>query len=692
MLEHPLTYPVNENDARGALFDGNPQHPLEVSQLQFQQGRGVQSRGGIDEFVRVQVDFDGAFACPCGCSLIVTGFEGLLEGALAPGIDFLLQDGRHRGQVTLVRLRLIPRHQRHEALRLHRDFKPRFVLNHHLRSGENCRDDPRAHLVEEPHPLTDLEFVCVHGTKISRGTKPYFCPPDQMTMKHFIAFALLAACTLAAAQVTEKTVVRALKELDAAFAQSIEDYHIPALGVAVVHEGQIRFAKAYGFSNTETGSRADEHTLFAVASNTKAFTAAALAQLVDDGALSWDDRVRDHLPWFTLYDPYVSEAMRVRDLLCHRTGLATFSGDLLWYGTDHSREDVLRAMRHLEPTMGFREGFGYSNLMYMAAGSVIEAVTGEPWDERVQRELLAPLGMERSVLSTVDLAGRDNVAAPHNWREGRNEPIDWVNWDNVGPAGSLISSATEMAAWMQVQLDSGRVAATGKRLWSADRTREMWTLHTPQPVSAWWNANLPSVHMRGYGLGWEVYDLEGYQIVAHSGGYDGMISRQVLVPEAELGIILLTNNNNSLPWAWGFDAISRLLGSEEPTEVVPLLLEFLREEEAHPASVLPERIENAPASLPLSAYAGTYTDRMYGDLVIAWENEELLIDFTHTELFKGTLSPWHFDTFKLTWTTKMMLPEGTATFVLDAEGRPERVEIVVENPDFDFTELKFVRN
>ncbi len=493
------------------------------------------------------------------------------------------------------------------------------------------------------------------------------------------------------AQVPSKTVNKALKSLDAAFAQSIADYHIPALGVAVVHEGEVVFAKSYGLADAAQGTPADEHTLFAVASNTKAFTAAALAQLVDEGRVDWDDPVRKYLPWFTLYDPFVSEAMRVRDLLCHRSGLATFSGDLLWYGTDHSREDVLRAMRHLVPTSGFRTEFGYSNLMYMAAGSVIEAVTGEDWAERVKRELLEPLGMQRSVLSTRDLGQTENVAAPHNWQGDRNAPIDWVNWDNVGPAGSLISSPTDMARWMQVQLDSGRIAGTTERLWSAQRTREMWTMHTPQPVSPWWNANMPSVHFRGYGLGWELYDLEGYQIVAHSGGYDGMISRQVLVPEAELGIILLTNNNNSLPWAWGFDAVTRLLGSDAPTELVPLLLAYQQGEEANPTSPLPPQVADAPSSRDHADYAGTYTDRMYGDVEVVWTGEGLRIDFTHTPLFKGTLTHYHYDTFRLDWTTEMMLPEGTATFVVGADGQVSELNVVVENPDFDFSELRFVR-
>jgi len=192
-------------------------------------------------------------------------------------------------------------------------------------------------------------------------------------------------------------------------------------------------------------------------------------------------------------------------------------------------------------------------------------------------------------------------------------------------------------------------------------------------------------------LGWELFDLEGYQVVAHSGGYDGMISRQVLVPEANLGIILLTNNNNSLPWAWGFDGITRLLGAKAPTDLVALLLEYQQEEEAHPTSPLPERIADAPPTHALENYTGTFSDQMYGDLEVTLVDDQLHLDFTHTPLFKALLTPWHFDTFRLDWTTEMMLPEGTVTFHSDASGQITSLGVVVENPDFDFTEFDFIK-
>lgn len=488
-----------------------------------------------------------------------------------------------------------------------------------------------------------------------------------------------------------KISAKSLSRLDAAWAQSIGDFNVPSMAVAVVHKGEIVWAKGYGVADMNTGAAADENTLYAVASNTKAFTAAALAILVDEGKIAWDDRVREHWPAFTMYDSWVTDHMTIRDLLCHRSGLKTFSGDLLWYGTSHSAEDVLDAMRHLEPTFDFRAGYGYSNLMYMVAGKVIEEVSGQTWSTFIQQHLLDPVGMSRARLTVDDLAAMENVAAPHNDIDGTNTVIDWVNWDNMAPAGALLASASDMAQWMITQLDSGRVGT--ERIWSEARTREMWTLHNSTPVSSWYNKRLPSMHFKGFGLGWETYDLHGRQIVAHSGGYDGMISRQVLVPEEELGLIFLTNNITSLSWAWGHDALNALLDGDFEFELVAEILEGQRAEHAaaqeEQLALEAARVEGTSPALPLAAYAGTYRDITYGDIVIEVDSDRLSFDFLPTDLFRGKLSHWHFNTFRLSWDTQMMLPQGFAHFEMSQEGEVVRLLVDVPNPDFHFTEHTF---
>lgn len=514
----------------------------------------------------------------------------------------------------------------------------------------------------------------------------------QFSQRILILLSLLTLWSISNAQISIKP--RQLTALDDALASSQKNFNLPSLSVAIVHEGKVIFSKSYGERMAGSGQLTTPNSLYAVASNTKAFTSAALAQLVDQGLIEWDERVQKHLPWFELYDPYVTSEMRIRDLLCHRSGLETFSGDLLWYGSKLTSKEVLVSSKHLKPTSPFRTTYGYQNLMFMAAGAVIESVTEQPWKEYIQHALLDQVGMPQSVLSTDDLETRSDVASPHNELEsGEQIPIEWLNWDNMAPAGALISSAEEMARWMMVQLDSGRTATD--TLWSRQRTHEMWSMHTPIPVSSWYRNRFPSMHFRGYGLGWELYTLHGRKMVAHSGGYDGMISRQVLVPEEKLGMIIMTNANSSVPWGWGHDAMGMLLAGKKESPTIEFLLERklmepqnrIEDEEALIAS----RVPQASPSFSLEKYQGLYRDQMYGDVRITQNNNRLEFDFIPTDLFIGWLEPWHYDTFRLHWGTQMMLPTGMAQFSLNMKGDVESLDFDVPNPDFDFTELHFAR-
>lgn len=483
--------------------------------------------------------------------------------------------------------------------------------------------------------------------------------------------------------------------MNAAMEEAVQTLNLPSLSVAVVHEGKLVWSKTHGTLNTVTGAQANPQSIYAVASNTKAFTSAAIAQLVDAGKMDWDDRVQDYLPDFQLYDAYVTSELRIADLLCHRSGLATFSGDLLWYGTTWSSDEVLDRAKHLEPTSAFRTEFGYQNILFIAAGKVIETVSGQSWVDYVQDSLLSPLGMERAYLSTRDLQDAENVALPHNeLKDGSLTPIDWVNWDNMAPAGALLTSVDEMAKWMVAQLDSGRYQGND-RLWEAKQTDRMWTLHTPIPVSQFYQTHHPTMHFRGYGLGWELATLHGRKIVGHSGGYDGMISRQMLVPQEKLGIFIATNTNSSVPWAMGFDALGILLDQAKTTP----MLDYLRERRSHEqeetmqaqAELDSSRVLGTQPSHDIEDYVGTYSDIMYGNIVVDIRDGKLHFEFEPTPLFVGHFEHWHYDTFRLHWDRQMMLPSGMAHFSINPTGQVHALDIDVPNPDFDFTELHFVK-
>lgn len=475
--------------------------------------------------------------------------------------------------------------------------------------------------------------------------------------------------------------------------QAIKDWNIPGCAIAIVKDGETVMSKGFGVADVRTGAPVTEHTLFAIASNTKAYTTAALATLVDDGRLDWDDKVVDHLPYFKMYDDYVTQQMTIADLVCHRSGLATFSGDLLWYGTDYSREEVIKKASQLEPVMPFRTGYGYQNIMYMAAGEVIEEVTGMAWDDYVSEQFLRPLGMKETYSSVRQLKEAKDISAPHNDVKGENVAIDWLNWDNIGPAGSLISSAHDATKWMKLQIGKGTL--DGKTYWSEERSNEMWTIHTPKPLSGFHRRNFPSKHFSGYGLGWDLYDYEGRSVANHGGGYDGFISHTVLVPEEGLGAIILTNNITSFAYAMQYVILDAYLAPDEDRDFGQVLLNYKRMDDKEAAkreeTILASRLKDAPASLPLSAYAGQYECTMYGGLTISENSDGLQFQFDRTPLFTGRIEHFHHNTFRLHWGKQSMLPTGMMNFILNADGTIREVEVVCENPDFDFSELEFMR-
>lgn len=482
-----------------------------------------------------------------------------------------------------------------------------------------------------------------------------------------------------------------LREIDIYAAKALSDFNAPGMAIAIVKNGRTIFAKGYGVRSTDTNAPVDEQTAFAIASNTKAVTAAALAILVDEGKIAWDDKVQKYLPWFTLYDPYVSANITVRDLLCHRSGLATFSGDLLWYGSLHSRREVLERARYLKPVAGFRAKYGYQNIMFLAAGEIIPVVTGQSWDDFVTDRIIAPLGMKNTYLSTSVLDRSGNVAAPHNEINRRNAPIAWVNWDNIAPAGSIITSVSDWAEWLKLQLDRGTYDGTA--FWSDERTREMWSVHTPDYVSAGRSRVYPTMRFKGYGLGWELFDHHGRKIVAHGGGYDGMVSRSVMVPDEQLGIMVVTNSNTILSYAMSYRILDVMLGIAKPADWSAIFTALTTSEEPDHDSNL-NGIARASGTTPshdLKVYAGTYQDAMYGDLSIRLTGDQLMFQFEPTPIFRGTLRHYHYDVFRLNWGTQMMLPPGMMRFELGDDGLPTGVHIDVKNPDFDFGELNFRR-
>jgi len=484
-----------------------------------------------------------------------------------------------------------------------------------------------------------------------------------------------------------------LASLDEKITQAQKDWPVPGLAVVIVKDGETVLLKGYGELEMGGGEPVDEHTLFAIASNSKAFTSASLAMLVEEGKLSWDDPVRKHLPYFQLYNPYVSQEMRVRDLLSHRSGLGTFSGDLLWYGTDYTAEEVVRRTRFVPQAGAFRASYGYSNLMFVAAGEVVASASGMPWADFVERRILQPLGMARTVTSVTDLRHMENVATPHkNW-SNRVAPIEWYNWDVMAAAGGIISSVSDMARWFKLQLGHGE--ASGQRLFSDASSWEMWTVHTPRAVSDGSRVSRPSTHFRGYGLGWGLNDYLGRLIVSHGGGYDGMFSQVVLVPEENLGIAVLSNSMTSVTTAITNSILDAYLGGVEQDWSRSMLVNWRSARgafEARQNRFMEERVDGTSPSLSLEGYTGTYGGPMYGDATIGLEGGGLVLRLLPNPDLVADLTHLHHDTFLIEWrNTFAWFGTGAATFLLDPYGEVTEVRLDVPNDDLWFHELELIK-
>ncbi|MDA3943561.1 MAG: serine hydrolase [Bacteroidetes bacterium] len=492
-----------------------------------------------------------------------------------------------------------------------------------------------------------------------------------------------------AAQVTPEQINR----LDSIYTKALSDWNVPGMGIAIVSSDSVLLAKGYGVTDITTRQATDANTLFALASNTKSFTTTALAILVDRGQLHWDDKVIEHLPWFAMYNPYVTSEMTVEDLLSHRSGLKTFSGDLIWYGSNYSRQEIIRKARYLKPVYGFREHFGYSNLMFITAGELIPAITGKSWDDFVKEELLDKLDMNRSTLHVSDLNSRDNTAQPHVYVDNEIRQILWLDWDNMGPAGSLISSANDMAKWLQMNLSNG--IFRGDTLVSSRQIYELQNPRTNLAVSPGAKRMFPETNFKSYALGWSLMDYNGMKVVAHNGGYDGMISQTLFIPEADLGFVIMTNSLSSMYYPLMYHTLDELLHVAVKKNWNDNLLEIIKKNEEkskeNTAAWEAQRVLNTQPSLPKESYEGFYGSKIYDTVQIAQRNGELELQFGRSPLFTAILKHWHYDTYQIEFKAFPSLPKGYVSFDINRDAQITTMEIFVDNPDFDFTELDLKR-
>lgn len=464
-----------------------------------------------------------------------------------------------------------------------------------------------------------------------------------------------------------------LRELDAYFAKAAKDWNVPGLAIAIVHKGQLVFAKGYGVRDVGTKEPVDSQTIFAIASTTKAITAAALGMLVDEGKVRWDDPVTKYVPTFAMHDPWATREATVRDLITHRGGLP--NSDFLWTGGDNSRDEVIRRIRFIEPTYSFRGGYVYHNVMYTVAGAVIEAASGLSWDEFLRRRIFQPLGMTRSVTTLVEAVTKDNRAQPHGRQNDTLRVSGNSLADGIGPAGSVWSSVADMSKWVKFLLDTGKV--NGRPL----LTQQTWAeLFKPVTMLGPWNSNsapqlrMSKPHFRTYALGWFQQDYLGRQVDFHTGSLTGMIAINGLIREEGIGVYILSNTSSEIRHPLMFKVFDTFLG-QPARDWSGEMLAMRQADDAREgpnAGQQNQRVEGTKPSLALERYAGTFADpdSAYPPVSITMENGALRYRFSSTQA--GTLEHWQYDSFRVVW-DDWWRGRSTITFAIAPNGSADRL-------------------
>jgi CubicO group peptidase (beta-lactamase class C family) len=492
------------------------------------------------------------------------------------------------------------------------------------------------------------------------------------------------------------------REIDTLVERSRKAFDVPGIAVAVIKDGKLIHSKGYGLRSLNSSEKVDENTLFGIASNSKAFTAAALGILIDEGKLKWDDKVRDYIPEFKLYSPFVTEEFTIRDLLTHRSGLGLGAGDLMFFpdSSDFILKDVIYNLRFLKAVSSFRSKFDYDNNLYIVAGEVISRVSGQSWDDFVEQRILEPLGMTHSAASFDRLKDKSDIIDGHAAVEGRVRVIARNSLKVGHSAGGINSCIADLSKWVMVQLANGKYGdPPGKQLFSAGVHEEMWTPQTIIPVH---NPGPYNTHFSAYGLGFGIADVKGYKQISHTGGLEGMVTQITMIPELNLGIIVLTNQQEG----GAFTSITNqikdgyfgITGTDRVTEYAGHRKEALDQEKRITDSIWHEvelirQKESGHADLTM--YTGTYTDPWFGDVIISLKNGKPWFDSKRSPKLTGELFPYRGTSFVARWRDRSMDADAYVIFNLDEEGHASGMKMKAISPltdfSFDFQDLDFHR-
>ncbi|GAB3282340.1 serine hydrolase [Parahaliea aestuarii] len=514
----------------------------------------------------------------------------------------------------------------------------------------------------------------LQGSRSSRGLRPLA-----------LAIGLLAGAPAALA-------APSASDIEKDIARAMDTFQVPGMAVAVVHQGKTWYSGGTGIAEMNTANKVDDDTLFQIASVTKAFTAAALALLVDEGKVEWDAPVIDYLPDFRMYDPWVTREFTVRDLLTHRSGLPLGAGDLLLVPqTNTTRDEVVRAMRHLKPSSSFRSEFAYDNLLFIIAGEVIAAASGMPYEDFVERELLAPIGMGDCTAGLTRVPASASKATPHLLVDGEWQITDSLANPLIAPTGGINCSAGGMALWMQFLLADGKTR-NGEQLVSREQMKELFN-----PVTLTQSRSYLVEHagafLTAYALGWNVSTFYGQPVYTHGGGLWGMTTYIALLPEQDLAVFASNNLMSSAPLAVVNDIVDSFLAetsNESGKDWVAIAHDAantrVADADSEVAQAAAERDSDSTPRLPLKDYTGTYNDPWYGNIEISLNKKgQLWFTSERSATLEGPLEHFQYDTFIARWTDTTLNADAYVSFELSPEGGVEGIQMKAVSPATDFS-------
>lgn len=479
-----------------------------------------------------------------------------------------------------------------------------------------------------------------------------------------------------------------LKPVDELVQKVLKDFKIPGASIAIVKDNKVILSQGYGLRDIKNDKNVDKNTLFQIASNSKSMTATALSMLIDEGRLSWNDKVIDHLPQFKLFDPYVTREFTIIDLLTHRSGLPLGAGDLLFFPNAEKTSivDVYNAMATIEPTSSFRSEFSYDNQLYILAGEVVAKITGMIWSEFIEKKLFPLMNISGCFAKHSSVPEDTNQAIPYVYINNRFTPVDFMNDDIGAPAGGVNCSVEQLTKWLFVQLNQGKTL-NDKVVFSKERHQEMWS-----PVTIVRN-NINEITKRvdtlSYALGWFISEKLNHQIISHGGGLGGMFTQVLLVPEKDIGILIFTNQE-SRP---GIKALENgileiLLKSKYKTTYQDYLASYgegtIGVEEAI-EKLWRDRNTTSKPSLSLEKYARSYIDPWYGEVNIKFESGQLLFIPSRSKKLKGTLKHFQYDTFIVEFDDRTLFADAYLTFILTVEGDVKEIKMKAFDPRTDFS-------